>query len=684
MEDGNTVPTFTISDDNDVVGDLVDEDVEDQVVHDQLPSVEEAKANLAHKPAGGISSLKWTICAGFAFVILIVGVTLLAVLVPKENSGSSSSSSPTPEESRQDNVITLLLVNEITPESTLRDPSTPQARAAQFIANGDTYQMAIDAETVQGFIERYVLAIIYFHFNGETAWTYQNDFMTPQDHCNWFQKFTTTGGSIIREGVLCNEEGHVTTLSLCKLSMVSSFFNSAALFQSVSHSYIIFFPLAYNGLKGDGFPDEIRWFQKLDTFHVYFNEDITGEFPRALQFMPNLKSVALHYNSLTGVIPEWIGDLTGLTTLLLGDNLFEGEVPISISNLRILKFLALDDNLGLTGDVHLFTSMSELQTLYVEGNMFDGNMDTSFFLALPKLMEFDISDNMMEGDIPLALFDHEVLMIVDMSDNKFSGELPDDISQNTNLQYLALHNNLLSGIIPDRIRHLEQMMHLDLSFNQFSGAVADNLGTLTELRYLQTSGNNFTSKIMQDIDFSQLTNLQELAMKDNNLKGKIADWIGEFTNLQLLDLDANQLTGEIPFWIGNLLGLDHLLLNRNKLTGALPVEMGSLKDLDVLLLDGNSFTGNADIVCSNVTPKYFISDCNATIGEESPLFECECCTTCCEVGDADCNNIAWTSNVDPKWEYGWVRSRYIFSGANAPAEYAKDGDVESIPGDPAV
>jgi hypothetical protein len=237
MEDYNAAPVFTVSDDNYVVGDLADEDVEDQVVHDQLPSVEAAKANLAHKPAGGISSLKWTICAGLAFVILIVGVTLLAVLVPKGKSGSSSSSSPTPEESREDNVIKLLLLNEITPESTLRIPSSPQARAAQFIANGDSYQLAINEETVRGFIERYVLAIIYFHFNGE-SWTFQNNFMTSQDHCNWFQKFTTTGGSIIREGVLCNEEGHVTTLSLCKLSMVSSLFDSAALFQSVPHSYI--------------------------------------------------------------------------------------------------------------------------------------------------------------------------------------------------------------------------------------------------------------------------------------------------------------------------------------------------------------------------------------------------------------------------------------------------------------
>jgi hypothetical protein len=217
------------------------------------------------------------------------------------------------------------------------------------------------------------------------------------------------------------------------------------------------------------------------------------------------------------------------------------------------------------------------------------------------------------------------------------------------------------------------MKHLDLSFNKLTGSVPDNLGSLTELRYLQTSSNNFTAHTMQDIDFSKLSNLHELAMKDNNLKGTIPDWIGEFTNLQLLDLDANQLTGVIPSWIGLLAGLDHLLLNRNKLTGTLPSQLGNLKGLNVLLLDGNSFGGNADVVCTKFKPTFFISDCYPGPSGEAPEIQCNCCTECCLDSDTECNNGAWTSNVDPKWEYGYIRSKYTFSLDNAPAEYAKDG-----------
>jgi hypothetical protein len=212
MSDDDTAPTFTINDDdNFVVEDLPEEaspngDVEEQV-HDQLPSVEEAKASLGYKPTGK-PSLKRNICAGVAFVFLVVVITLLVVLVPKSKSGPSYT--PT---SRQEDAIQLLLHNKITPEPALRDRYSAQAWAMQFLADGDSYQMVIDEDTAWKFIERYVLAVLYYHFSG-ADWTYTLNFMTSQDHCNWFQRFTTIAGDTLHEGVLCNDEGHVTAVML--------------------------------------------------------------------------------------------------------------------------------------------------------------------------------------------------------------------------------------------------------------------------------------------------------------------------------------------------------------------------------------------------------------------------------------------------------------------------------------
>jgi hypothetical protein len=227
MSDDNTASTHPINDDDVQVQDLPEEtspeetspsagDIEEQV-HDQLPSVEEAKANLEHKPAGTFSS-KRTLCAGVAFVLLVVVITLLAVLVPRSSTTSYKSGSAYTPTSRQEEVIQLLLHNKITPEPSLRDRYSAQARAVQFVADGDSFQMAINEDTVEKFVERYALAVLWYHFKG-IGWTYKLNFMTSQNHCNWFERFTTIAGDNLREGVLCNAQGHVTTLMLGKLSM---------------------------------------------------------------------------------------------------------------------------------------------------------------------------------------------------------------------------------------------------------------------------------------------------------------------------------------------------------------------------------------------------------------------------------------------------------------------------------
>jgi hypothetical protein len=121
--------------------------------------------------------------------------------------------------------------------------------------------------------------------------------------------------------------------------------------------------------------------------------------------------------------------------------------------------------------------------------------------------------------------------------------------------------------------------------------------------------------------------------------------------------------------------LEHLLVNRNQLTGTIPTQLQNMHHLQVLLLDGNSMTGNADAICQSdkVNPTHFIADCYPGTNGERPEIECRCCTQCCTDSDASCNNKQWTSNVDPSWEYGYIRPRYTFSLDNAPASYSKAG-----------
>jgi hypothetical protein len=84
-----------------------------------------------------------------------------------------------------------------------------------FVADGDTYRMPMTQEKHLQFIERYVLTLLYYHFNGP-EWTYNLKFLDGTHHCEWWQEFSTTGGAALRMGVLCDDDGLVKKINLGK------------------------------------------------------------------------------------------------------------------------------------------------------------------------------------------------------------------------------------------------------------------------------------------------------------------------------------------------------------------------------------------------------------------------------------------------------------------------------------
>jgi hypothetical protein len=193
--------------------DLVIEDLPEDYfledVHDQLPSVEEAKANLP-PPARNYKNICMIVSVFLAAVGLVVGGVVLAKKGSKQGSYEI--------EGRGEEVIRFLFDLQVSALPALRDPSNPQHEAAMFIADGDRYKMDMigkDGGKSQRFIERYVLALLYYQFNG-VAWNYNLNFLSSTDHCEWWQKLSTTGGTQLRMGVLCDENGHVKKLNLGK------------------------------------------------------------------------------------------------------------------------------------------------------------------------------------------------------------------------------------------------------------------------------------------------------------------------------------------------------------------------------------------------------------------------------------------------------------------------------------
>ena len=209
-----------------------DVDVEDVAIHDQLPDVEEYKASLAANASSsksGSNNPVIDIYRRSAFtplfrrrVMYIVGaaaVLFAIVFVAKHLAGRKDDTFQAPP-SRVNEVIEFLFEYGVSDLPILTEKHTPQHKAVQFMAAGDIYHEVLQTETPDMFIERYVLALIYYHFNGR-KWNYKLNFLSGQDHCLWHQDFESSNGKQIREGVVCDENGRVVALNLCKF--LSSF-----------------------------------------------------------------------------------------------------------------------------------------------------------------------------------------------------------------------------------------------------------------------------------------------------------------------------------------------------------------------------------------------------------------------------------------------------------------------------
>lgn len=208
MEDKSAPPmdAFTIETlDDDHPANTSLEDVD----HDQLPNVEEYKVNNGIETRGSKSKI---ICIAALAIIAIISLVVTGVLVA---SNKKEEDQPTELVGRIGIVQEFLFSNEVSTLPQLKQVGSPQQRAAAFVADGDSLRMRLNADNARRFVERYVLSLLYYHFEG-TQWTYNLKFLSGRDHCEWFDDFQTEKGDIVRQGVICDENGLVKALNLGK------------------------------------------------------------------------------------------------------------------------------------------------------------------------------------------------------------------------------------------------------------------------------------------------------------------------------------------------------------------------------------------------------------------------------------------------------------------------------------
>ena len=169
---------------------------DDEAVHDQLPSVEEAKANMdlekgdPNKAKSRCRFCFYVCCCLCSTFILLMVLAIVVAQMGGQHRGSKSHAgypggqaatlAPGTFEPRFDYVKAYL--SAFSDAKDLDRKGSPQRMAAEWIADQDLLHLSMDDET---FIERYALAVLYFATNGP-SWKINLGFLTERQVCDWF------------------------------------------------------------------------------------------------------------------------------------------------------------------------------------------------------------------------------------------------------------------------------------------------------------------------------------------------------------------------------------------------------------------------------------------------------------------------------------------------------------------
>ena len=223
----------------------------------------------------------------------------------------------------------------------------------------------------------------------------------------------------------------------------------------------------YNALDGENWTNNTGWLTErpIREWHGVINDasgrvtglvlewnGLTGEIPKELGSLSNLKRLELSNNHLTGEIPRELGNLSALETLLLASDSsyaggLSGSIPKELGSLSKLEVLNLRFNL-LTGEIPAeLGNLTSLETLLLAANRLSGEIPAELG-DLSNLKNLEITYNVLTGEIPKELGNLSNLTRLLLGHNQLTGEIPKELGNLSNMKALSLENNQLSGCIP--------------------------------------------------------------------------------------------------------------------------------------------------------------------------------------------------------------------------------------------
>ncbi|KAI3447103.1 hypothetical protein Pfo_003768 [Paulownia fortunei] len=417
--------------------------------------------------------------------------------------------------------------------------------------------------------------------------------------CNWI-------------GVTCgSRHQRVTALDISMMGLIGNLRPELG-----NLSFLVSLNLSRNFFHGN-VPQDFTRLRRLRFMDLSFNS-LSGDIPSWFGFLPGLQLLYLRNNSFTGFILPGLSNMSKLEALDLSYNAIEGKIPQEIGDLLNLKEFRLRYN-RLTGPIPFaLFNISNIERFDLTGNSLYGNLpDSICHGTLPTLEGLYLSANEFYGEIPANLSKCSKLQVLSLSYNRFSGSIPREIGNLRQLQILYLGANNFTGEIPEELGNITTLKELDMPGNHFTGSITAKTFNISSLQYINIARSNLSGVLPADM-CSNMKQLEEVYLNENNIAGVIPQEVGNLYNLEEFLLAGNNCSGSIPTSLWNVSTLRILSLSDNQLTGNLPPDLGDgLPNLEVLHLYGNNLSVSQEL--SFITSLMYCRNLRELSISENPL-----------------------------------------------------------------
>lgn len=209
-----------------------------------------------------------------------------------------------------------------------------------------------------------------------------------------------------------------------------------------------------------------------------------------------------------------------VTRIQIGHQNLEGTLPPNLSSLSQLERLELQWN-RISGALPSLGGLSSLQVLMLSNNQFT-SIPSDFFDGLSSLQAVDIDNNPFQG-----------------------WEIPESLKSASTLKNFSACSANITGKIPDFFGPdaFPGMVNLHLAFNSLEGELPGSFDGF-QIQSLWVNGQKSEGRLGGRIDvIDNMTSLQEIWLHRNAFSGPLPDFSG-LTDLQTLSLRDNMFTGD--------------------------------------------------------------------------------------------------------------------------------------------